>query len=57
MSINIGVAPTNEITSVVAKYEKLVVKTASPLPMFFAIRGISKASVPLAQVTQCLTPT
>jgi len=33
------------------------VKTASPGPIFSAIRGIINASVPEAQVTHSLTPT
>ena len=41
----------------VAKNEKLVVNTASPLQIPLAIRGINKASVPDAHDIQYLTPT
>ena len=51
-----GVAPSREITSVVAKNEKLVVNTASPGPIFFAINKINNASVPEEHEIQCLDP-
>ena len=57
ISTKTGVAPTSEITSVVAKKEKFVVNTASPGPISFAINEICKASVPEAQVIHSLTPT
>ena len=50
--IKTGVAPARAITSAVAKNEKVVVKTASPLAIPFAIRGIRSASVPDAHDKQ-----
>jgi hypothetical protein len=56
-STNIGVAPTKDTTSAVAKKVKSGTKTASPLPIFHAVSTNDKASVPFAHEIQCLTPT
>ncbi len=56
MSQNTGVAPSRLTTSAVAMKVKGVVKTACPGPMPRAMRAMSRASVPEAQPTACLTP-
>ena len=45
------------MTSAVAMKVKGVVKMASPGPTLYAMRAMSKASVPEAQATACFTPT
>ena len=56
MSTNTGRAPSSTIISAVAAKVNGVVTTSSPGPMPSAIRLISSASVPDAQVMQCLAP-
>ena len=56
ISTKTGVAPTSLMASAVAIKVKGDVKTASPGPMPLAIRAMSRASVPEAQATACLTP-
>lgn len=55
-STKTGVAPSSATTSAVAKKVNGGTKTASPGPIPQAIRGMSRASVPEAQITQCLAP-
>ncbi len=56
-STNIGVAPLKETISPVEKKVKSGTKTASPSFISQAIIRSVMASVPFAQVIQCLTPT
>lgn len=56
-STKTGVAPSNETTSAEEKKVKSGTKTASPSPTPHALRARVRASVPLAQVRQCFTPT
>ena len=56
-STNTGVAPSKETISAEAKKVKSGTNTASPGPMPHTFSANDKASVPLAQVTQWLTPT
>ena len=52
-----GVAPSRAGASPLAKKVKSGTNTASPGPTPHAMSASCKASVPLAHVTQCLTPT
>jgi hypothetical protein len=56
-STNTGTPPSSAITSAVAAKVKGLVMTSSPGCRSSAISAISKASVPLATVTQWPTPT
>ncbi len=56
-STKIGLAPLKETISPVEKNVKSGTKTASPSLIFHAIITSVIASVPFAQVIQCLTPT
>jgi len=55
-SAKTGVAPTSTITSAVAVKVKLGQTTASPGPTPLAINTITRASVPLAQLTAWRAP-
>ena len=55
-STNTGVAPHSATASPVAQNVKDGHSTASPGPRPFAIKTISNASVPLAQLTTCFAP-
>ena len=56
MSTNTTCPPANVMDSADAKKVNGVVKTISPALISFAIRGSSKASVPLEHARTCLTP-
>ena len=56
MSTNTGFAPTRPITSAVLIQVKGTVMTSSPGADAQCAQGISRLSVPLATVRQCLTP-
>ncbi len=56
-STKMGVAPSRETTSAEEKKVKSGTNTASPGPMPQAFNARVRASVPLAQVRQCFTPT
>ena len=53
----IGLAPTNAITSAVAKYVKGVVITSSPFPIPSALKESRSASVPELQDIAYFAPT
>src|SRR5215475_7385393 len=55
-STKTGVAPTKTATSAVAQKVNDGHNTASPGPISIARSASTRASVPLAQVTTCLTP-